>query len=91
MQQTNPHKLTIVSAHDSSIITMLNAMGVSQPSDSTPPFASRLCIETYIDPASNAAFVKLDLNGTTLGGDCGGLMPFSQVEGALKAFFAGTA
>lgn len=55
-----------MAAHDNSIVSLLKVLRVELPSDSLPRFGSHLCIETYIDPETSDAFVKLDLNDEPL-------------------------
>lgn len=65
-QQNNAHKLAILSAHDSSIVSLLKALRVDLPTDSVPWYGSHLCMETYVDPVTSASFLKLILNGKPL-------------------------
>lgn len=65
-QQNNTHKLAILSAHDSSIVSLLKALRVDLPTDSVPWYGSHLCMETYVDTATGASFLKLILNGKPL-------------------------
>jgi hypothetical protein len=65
-QQNNVHKLAILSAHDSSIVSLLKALRVDLPTDSVPWYGSHLCMETYVIPATGASFLKLILNGKPL-------------------------
>jgi len=72
-------KFSLLSAHDVSIVSVLNTIGISI--STIPPFASHLAFEIW--SKNDQDFIRILLNGEDIGN---GLMKYSHFKNMLSAF-----
>ncbi|OQS00481.1 histidine acid phosphatase [Achlya hypogyna] len=89
VQTAISHRMTIISAHDNTIVALACALGLEM-GHVVPDYGAILAFELYEDTATHESYVLVRFEGNAIkfAQQAQPLVPYKYVEGVLERFFA---